>query len=436
MEINFDSLPTLVGLSLILFFIYISLYKRFIYSIIDPLFVWTLTTAFSSVLVLYVVPVAKDVLHFFGCQVALWIGFVIAYRQASSIRGEIKKHEPICKFSNHLILYWTTYFLLTVYIVSNIIIGYSKGFALLSDTPTESKIANFQEGFGLFRKINWSTGTFVTTALFYMVLVKKRTIDLFFLLISIFLSLLDGSKSALLSVVISIGIVFYHPVFSDKRVLLRKFQCYLPLVFVGVFGIFFAVLAKENDGIDETIFAFVRRLLYSADSILYFYLPVNVAYFDSYSSWDYLSRIINPILGFLRLQPYNEALGNIMVENLRSPGSTSTVTVGPNTPFYMDGRIYFYYWGAFPYSMFVGYTYAMIRNYYFSITSSSAFYLVYMGSVCRLAYALIIDVNLAVTQLFDLFFFVVPPYLIIYLLISQRFKIRFNPSIIKLHNSK
>ncbi|QHW00496.1 oligosaccharide repeat unit polymerase [Spirosoma endbachense] len=436
MDINFGILPVLFGWATALFIVYALLYNKYIYSIIDPLFMWIFTTAFSSVLAIQIIPTLQDLLHFFGCQIALWAGFAIAYRKTNYLDSGLNQTGQVYEFSDQLLLRWITYTLLGVYILSNIIIGYNKGFALLSDAPTQSKIANFQEGFGLFRKINWSTGTFVSTGLVFMYFLKKRQIDLLFLLIVILLHTLDGSKTALLQVIISIGIVLYHPAFSYNKNALKKFQRYLPVIFLGIMGIFFTVLIKENNGYEEAFLAFITRLLYSADSVLYFYMPANVDYFADYSFWDYFPRLVNPILGFLRLAPYQEALGNTMVDNLRPPGYVQTnVTVGPNAPFYIEGRIYFYYWLAFPYSLLVGYLYALIRKHFFSLTRTSAFYFVYMGSFCHLAYALIVDVNLAITQSFDLAFFVIPPYIVLSFLLTSKLTIRLSPFLFKFYKN-
>lgn len=427
MDISFGILPTILLLTMGLFAVYFLMYYRFIYSIIDPLFLFVFTTSFASVLAIYVVPTTKDLIHFFGCQAAVWIGFVFAHRRANYSFVGISRPNQVYGFSDQSLLRWATYLFLAVFILSNFIIGYVKGFALLSDAPSIAKFANFQEGFGLFRKMNWSLGTFSVISLVFLYFIDRRKIDIVLIVIVAFLSSLEGSKAALLQIVVSAGVVFYHPAFSDKRAVLKKFQRYMPIILTGVMGVVFTVLLKENDGLEGAFLAFIRRLLYTSDSLIYFYTPINIAYFNEYSLADYFPRLVNPILGFLRLQPYQEALGNTLFDNLRPSGFTAeNITVGPNIPFYMEGRIYFYYWGAFPYSMLVGYLYGSVRTYFFSITRSSAFYFVFMGSFCHFAQAIIIDSNLTVTQLFNLFFFIIPPFIILSLLITGKITIRLN----------
>ena len=425
MTVDFGILPVISALAALLFVIYYLLYRRFIYSVVDPLFVWVFTTAFASVLATQIVPDTEGIIHFFGCQACLWVGFVFAYRHYDYKIGH-DLIETKSTFQGQLLLRWVTYLLLIVYVFTNMIIGYVKGFSLLTDAPTEAKIANFQQGFGLFRKLNWSTGNFVGTALFFMFFVEKRKIDLVSLAVVIIFTALEGSKSSLLQIAVSAGIIIYHPAFAKQRLRFRKYRWFMPIGLLGILSTTFVVLIKENGGTTEAFLAFIRRLLYSADSLIFYYHPANDGLFDNYSFGDYIARITNPILGFFRLQPYIEAPGNLMVDNQRTPGSIAGVTVGPNAPFYIESRIYFNYWAAFPYSVIVGYLYARARTYYFSLKKASAFYFVFIGSWLHFASAIIIDMNLAVTLSFDLFFFVLLPYIFISLLLTKRLKIRLN----------
>jgi len=408
MELEFGLIPTLILLAVTMLFIYWLLYRKLVYSLVDPLFIFVFTTAFASVLVIEVVPEQRDVNHFFACQFGLWSGIALAYYLKNGAAVMKADNPNQFKFDNIALLKWCTYVALSIYVLSNLIIASTKGFALLSDAPSASRVANFQAGFGVFQKINWGVGTFVSTSLIFMYLYTSKRQFLYPLLIVIIFTALDGSKSSLLRIVIAAGFIFYHPAFSQKREAAKKFQKFIPIALLGIMGVFSTVLLKENDGIDGAALAFIRRLLYSADTVLYFYTPQNLDYFANFSPLAYIDRITNPIFGFLRIQPYQEALGNIMVENIMPPHSVTDVIVGPNTPFYIEGRIYFGFWGAIPYSFLIGYLCGLIRIYYFSIMRSSAFFLVLMGSFCQFANKIVSDINMAITQSFDMFFFVLP----------------------------
>ncbi len=420
MEIDFSVLPKILFLSVFFLFLYFLAYKKILYSFVDPLFFWVITTSFSSVLVLEVLTDFENVAHFFLSQAFLCAGMHFSREKFDNVIKLNKTRKTVNNFTGLSLLIVITYVLFFMYVLSNLFVGYVKGFAFFSDTPTESKIANFRNGFGIFRKISWSAGTFVSTSFIFLLLTRKAKVDIVCLLVVIMFSSLEGSKSAIIQIAVSAGIVIYHPYFANKRSQISSFNKYLPFVAIMAMIVFFAVLSKENDSSDEVAFAFVRRLLYSADSILYYYLPVNINYFEKYNLFDFIQRIINPLLGFLRLQPYMDAPGNIMVENIKAGNSLDSVTVGPNTPFYIEGRIYFNYWASFMYCFFLGYLFFYIRQKFFSLKTSNAFFFVFFASFVHFASSLIIDINLAITQLLDLLFFVLPFYFIISLIVDKK----------------
>lgn len=423
MELDTTNLLWIILLAVGLFVIYVLLYKPYIYSFADPIFLFTIATSFSSVLVIEVVQELSDVLHFFICQLAVFIGFRL-YSINKFGKLLLKTDNNVDNnFSDKRLLEWTTLVLFTIYFVANIFLAYSKGFTLLSDAPTEAKVANFQNGFGIIRKINWGVGTFLCSSLIFLYIIRKNKIYLGLLfIISIFI-ILDGSKSSLLRVAIAAGLIFYHPLFETKRAMLVKLKKYSVFFIVALFFVIFTVLLKENDGIDEASIAFLRRLLYGGDVVLFYFNPVNIDYFKDFNLLDYLVRFVNPISGFFRIQPYQEALGNVMIENIRPPGVTLEVIVGPNTPFYVEGRIFFGYFGGVIYSALIGYSYAAVRGFYFSFSKSNAFFFVLMASIVQLLSGLLVDVNLTVTQTFDLLIFSLPVYTIVAFLFDKRLKI-------------
>lgn len=420
MELNYSLLPTLVGSAIIFFSIYYFILSKYIYSIIDPLFIYIFTTSFASVLITQIVPELSDVIHFFACQIAMCLGFMYAYKRYNVKIIKDNAINNIYYFKDTNLVSLVSYVLLVIYITSNLFVAYNKGFTLLSDAPTEAKVANFKEGYGVFRKVNWGVGTFISTAFVYLYLDKKLKRYLVILFVISLFTALEGSKSSLMRIVIAAGFVLYHPAFVQELSFLKKYKWFLPILALCVLSVFFTVLIKENDSLDKALLAFFVRLLYSADSALFFYNPINIDYFSHFTLWDYPSRILNPILGFLRIQPYKEALGNIMVENLRVPNASSMTIVGPNTPFYIEGRIYFGLLGAVIYSSFVGFVCALFRIYYFSIVQSSAFYFIFVCSLCQLSSAIIIDINMAVTQMFDLAFLVLPVFVITSLMFKKK----------------
>ena len=423
MQLSFEILDELLLYSVGFSLIYYLLYRPFIYAVIDPLFIFVFTTAFSSVLVINVVEEPRYIVHFFICQFFVWMGFAsVQWYTGIPTKQSVNNTDP--EFTDIDLLRYTTYVLWSIYVLSNLTFLQSKGFALLSDSPTLNKVANFQEGFGIFRKINWAVGGVAGAALIFLYLTKNRRHYLILLLFLIGLTALEGSKGALVRYVIALGLFIFHPAFRYKQNLLKRVQKFQPLAIVSIFIVFFAVLFKENDNSELVLLAFMRRLLYGADALLYFYQPTNVDYFAHFSAWDFPAYILNPILGFLRLAPYQEAFGNIMVENTLPPGVFPDLLVGPNSSFYTEGQVFFGYYGAFIYSFLLGCLASYLRSLYFSLARSSAFFFVFCSAIYQFSSAVLIDMKVFITQAFDTILLVLPVYVIVCLVIRRKFIIR------------
>ena len=421
MVIDYDIIPEILTYTFFVFAIFYILYKRYIFSIIDPLFIFIFTTSFASVLALNVLSDIKDIAHFFICQFFLFLGFLILQKK-HPYSDQINYRYVV--FNDSKVLMLTVYLSLTLFIIGNSILFFTKGFALLSDTPSNSKVENFQDGFGLFRKINWALGGFVTIGLLFLYFTTSQRKYLYFLLIVVFFTALEGSKGSLLKILTAFAFLAYHPYFKDKKSLLKPFNKYIPVGIICILFITFSVLLKENNDNEQAFFAFIRRLLYSGDSMLFYYTPINENYFSHYTFLDYPAYILNTILGFLRIAPYKEAFGNIMVENVVPSFSKANVIVGPNTPFYIEGKIFFGYYGAFVHSFSIGLVYSFFRRLFFSTTGGSAFSFVFICTLCLLAGNILIDTSLFVTILFDTCFWILPIYTLSCFIINKRILIK------------
>ncbi len=421
MIIDYDVIPEILIYFIALFSIFYLIYRPYIFSVIDPLFIFILTTAFASVLVLNIVDQFNDIAHFFVCHTFLFLGFSFIQRKYSVVKLLNQDQSKLTDFKS---LKLTVYLLLLLFIIGNCVLFFTKGFALLSDTPSNSKVGNFQEGFGIFRKINWAAGGFVTIGLIFIYITSRQRRYLFLLFIVIFFTALEGSKGSLVKILTSFAFLAYHPFFNKHKDILRTLRKYIPIGLAAILLVTFIVLSKENNDNEQVFFAFVRRLLYSGDSIIYYYTPINENYFAHYSMFDYPSYIMNTIMGFLRLAPYKEAFGNIMVENVLPSFAKADVIVGPNTPFYIEGRIFFGYYGAFVHSFIIGAIYSIFRKLYFSFTTGSAFSFVFLCCLCLQSGNILVDTSLFVTILFDTCFWVLPTYIFSCFILDKKMHVK------------
>ena len=422
MLIDYDILPEILVQSIFFFCLYYSFYHKFIFSLVDPIIIYVIILSFSSVLILNTLNEKFSYeIHFFACHLFLLFGFSMTTLHLR--KSQYSSLEKIStELSDYKVLRLVTYTLFVLYALANIVLFYTTGFALLSDEPTVAKVENFVKGYGIILKINWGVGSFLLSSVVFFILSKARRIDyLIFFFLLLFIAL-EGSKASLLRILVVVAFLINHPIFESRQSLIKKFSVFMPIGIIAMLIIFFVVLSKENNDLDEIMFAFVKRLLYGADATLYFYLPVNEQYFSNFHFWQFPGHLFNQVLAFFRIVPNNEAFGNIMIMNAL-PNTTGPI-VGPNTPYYIEGQIFFGYFGAFIYSMCVGSFYAFIRYCFFNVKYHSAFWLVLACCICQQATALVFEVTLFVTQVFDTCFFVLPTYIAVSLLKNGRVLLR------------
>lgn len=401
-----DALPRLAALALLFLIVFGGLYRRYIVSVFDPLFVFTFTTAFASVLVVEVLKTPSPIIHFFVCQLCLFAGFA-SVRPVADITPTGPESQPAHEVDRlRLMLYG----FLGLYIAANLIVFSVNGIPLLSPVPTSAKVAYFKDGFGLVRKINWTIGGFLITGLLYLYLLEKKRLYLMGLgLVAVGL-VFEGSKSSLLRIIFAFTLLVYHPLLRSQTRLLKSFRRFIPYGIGALAVVFLGILSRENNGLTSALSAFLKRLLYSGDPVLYYYLPVNQIHFAEYGPADYLTYVTNQITGFLRLTPYWDAFGNVMLRNILPPGTPPDQYVGPNTPFYIEGQIFFGYFGAFILSGILGVLVGGIRRMYFRYRGASAFWFIFLCYLCQIATTLFIDTRMGVGFLFDVFVFILPVY--------------------------
>ena len=427
MQVDDTTLPEIYLYAFLFFVLYFLLYRKYIYSVVDPIFLYIAGLAFSSVLVINVLesePVY--IYHFFICHFFLFVGFSSIVNYLKRTRDTEKHLKLPVDFFDYYTVRLTVYILFFIYVLANIVLFYSTGFALLNDDPTLAKVENFSKGYGIILFINWGVGQFLLPAVIFFILYRPRAIDYTLLFFLIALTSLEGSKSALFRILIVLFLWVNHPLFKHKKQIVKWIKLSAPIGIFASLLVSFIVLSKENGSTEDAFFAFIKRLLYGADSILTFYLPVNEQYFSKFHFWEYPAHFFNQVLAFFRIVPNHEALGNIMVENA-FPSRVGTI-VGPNTPYYIEGQIYFGYYGAFIYSMLVGICYGLIREYFFNNKSSSVFWLIFTCCICQQAGALHAEVTFFFIQSFYSCFFVIPVYVVVSLAIHGRLKFRKVPS--------
>lgn len=425
MAIDFDDLFKIFAQAVGFFFIYYFLYKKYIYSIFDPLFFYAFTISFSSVLVLNVHGENEPInaIHFFMCNLFLFIGFASAsyiIQKRKFIQKSISSSTSLADYTTFKLVVYAT---CGIYFFSNFVTFATTGFAFLSDDPTSTRLENLENGIAILSNINYALGGFAMGGLLFLILSKFKYIDLLLLTAVILFTILDGKKSVILRLMILLAMMVHHKLFKQNPKITFRAKLINPLgILATLFIIFVVFLKQSNEDSDQAILKFVTRLLYGADSTLFYYVDVNQEYFSQFHFWQYPAYLFNQILGLLRLVPLMQSNGDALIRNIFT--NPIGVVSGPNTPYYIEGQIYFGFYGAFVYSVIVGACYAFIRESFLKARFYTAFGFVMICLVGAEATNLLIEVTYCVTRIFELFFFVMPIYIAVNFIVHGRLKWR------------
>lgn len=419
--ISVDDFKEIFSLALLFLGIYLLFFRKYIYSLLDPLLSYLVSLSFSSVLVANTLAITQPVYayHFFLCHFFLFIGYVLI-----SYKFSIKKEYPftsVVKYTDYYSFKVVLYILIVLYFLSNVVLFLTTGFALLADDPSRAKVENPQVGYAILSQINAGVGSFLLTGLLFLLLYKPKFTDCALLIIVVVLSSLSGAKGALVQVGVIMGLIANQSMFKSNAKIRSVTKLVTPLVLIIMLSIPFIVYGKESGSSELAVVNFVTRLLMSADSTLYFYQPVNEQYFANFHFWEYPVYLFNSTLDFLRIRPGIEAHGNTMLRNVIN--NYNVVASGPNTPYYIEGQIYFGYYGAFAYSAIVGAVFAYSRYYFFNKQFTSIFSFVLVACIANHFSVILGEVTMGFFNAFLTCFFVLPVYLFVRFIIQNKGKI-------------
>jgi len=215
------------------------------------------------------------------------------------------------------------------------------------------------------------------------------------------LASLSGSKGALFSFLQIIGYVVYRRDLISNRVNQRLKLISIVLAVAAVFlGV--AVLYAVTRDWSLAAGGLLRRVLLQGDVIIYYYDPGVLPHFASLGPLDYIYMILNPLLGGLRLVPYEFPLGFQMVTYYLGNPYVSEFAFGPNTPFFVAGHAYFGSYFGVIYCGVVGYVVARLRSLFLKAQNVSPLRLMWLLALAVLVYNLPVEVNLFTSPLMDM----------------------------------
>lgn len=356
-----------------IFVVYFLLYRRYIYSLFDPLFFFLITQAFSVELAILQINDLRYLINFISCQALFTVGFIIFSNKIKNI-STIDNSRFYFSKKGLLLLKKFNFLGVLLILCVNLYFFFQKGVILLSDDPSVSKVTDFEGGLGFVKRINWSLLNLIPLISFflYIYLGKKRYI--FYIFILLLISISGGSKGTLLNYLYIISMLSLFKKFKVENYLKTIKRLRIPVSIVSIF-IALYIFSTNSSNFEETIYAVGIRFLYFGDIILYYYTPDSVKHFQQLGFLDFLNYEFNGILGFIRVVPYVTPLGAVMVSYSLPANQYLDIVVGPNAPFYVKGHVFFGEWGALIYSIFIGSIVGYFRKHLFKMDKKEENYL-------------------------------------------------------------
>lgn len=371
--------------------------RRHIFGVFDPLLYFVISSAFAITLTALTVDsplLLWRVIMYFVC---FWAGFSVSCRKAPSPLPARAIYVDNIDFFVRLVLVGAA-----TMIILNAIGWISRGIPLLSDNPSLEKVDSLTGGLGFIRRFNWGVGVFVLIGSLYWFLAKRSAASVAVTVLVCFMTALGGSKASLLPILFAAGLYRTRP-FESKKItdFSRQLRHAFPVIGLLVVVPVFAVLLVENEGLQQALNSLAIRLLYFGDVMLYWGQQNVRNTFAGLGPLDYPGHVLNGVTGFLRLTGYDMPLGTTMVNATLDQFAEFDSAIGPNTPFYVKGEVFFGAFAAPLYAFGIGALFKWLRVQFFRYSGHSLTRYSVLATVIVLAGALPIEDSLFVVQLFD-----------------------------------
>ena len=398
-------------ISLCLFFIL----KKHIYSFFDPLVLIILSLSSGLVLAINS-SIFSYVLY---SIISFLIGFLLIVRKNKSEKFDDSIKIIITRDFEFLV----TLFAL-IFIAANSYIFATSGIPFLMENPTEAKVVGFDSGNGWIRRILFQS-SFVLISLLFIFIQKngkcKRTLVM--LIIFFFLSILNGSKSSLLTF-ISVLVFFlsqkkyWTPLNYQIR---EKVKKTIPFVLIIAVLVFLLIASKESEVENQDLqYSIGFRMMEFGDVMLYYEDEYVQKYFKTFGVIDFFRYEFNGILGVLRMDDYLLPLGYQMANEYWAGFIGSDVITGPNTLFFVRGHIFFGYFGGIIYSFIIGFLFGKLRMRLFQFNSHNPLKIIVSVYLFFLLPLFLKEFNFAVSLFFDLFVMITLLWIIVKIMVFPK----------------
>ena len=288
-------------------------------------------------------------------------------------------------------------------VFANLYLGLTAGFPLLSADPSSSKVTVFTGGLGIIKRLNGGPFHFFCCGCTLLILIGyRRYLALSMLVVSCCFVALSGSKGALLPILFVQAFLTHHKGLGQSAKTIKKARRYAIPSLAAASAVAFAVVVRDAGSVFGGLVFFVKRLLFSADLVLFYY-PRRGAIPELRGAGllEYLKYLLDPTLGLLRLKEYAIPLGTIVAGNLETG-------FGPNVQFFVRADIFFGPVAGCFYCFLIGCIIGFLRRKFFTVQTASPFVFTWVLFAAMSAFVLAVESQMFLEEIVDAALVILP----------------------------
>lgn len=392
-------------------FFYYFLFRKVCFSMLDPIFISLVGSAFGASVVVFLFATSKISSFYFvnylGTQFAFLAGFVF-----------FNKFSPIVFVASKIgfenVFFLQCFFVVSfvIFFLSNIIVYATLGIPLFLKSRLDLTVD--AGGYGIFTRFSEVSGAVAFYLFLHFSIVEKNVSGLFksslffYLLGHLVVTFLSGSKSSVWFFAMNYFCFLIlnksNPKIKDLMLKLRQYQ--LKIVLIGLIFAFCIILVTF-DGDPSTAFLFLAQRIVGYGDVYWHAYPN--AYIENLPHDHFFIAVFSSFLGFFRIvdsSSFPEPLGYSLTKMFY----TVDMIVGPNPRHNIFGYIYFGPYFSILYSFVLGTFLGYIRKLFFNAYSLRILSKILLLLVYCIFINIETDINFIVFQLNNLL--VVIPFLL------------------------
>jgi hypothetical protein len=410
---------------------YFLIFRKYVYSIFDPLMLHLLMSAiaYSVVFFLYQFDLINSYYFqsFLFTQLAFIFGFVLVRPVVIKSINKYDKSDQLAYSTSTHYMYYISFF---IYISSQVVTYFFSGVPLLMESRLESYSGG--SGFGIFGRFVLVSTTIILVIAFYNIFFTKKTNNFFdklVIFIVILGAILSGGKSAL----ISVYFILFYVIFFNFRILnekikkikktVDKFKWWVMLAMIiivlGIINIHLSTRFGSDNTIDP-VYVLLMRFVNTADV---FFLVYPDGFINNAKEANPFLALFSGFFGAFRIFPWESLPDSISLQLYQILHNTDLIE-GPNTRHNVFGLFYFGNILSIIFSFMLGLLVSFTRNkLYFMVDKSVNGMILYILLVANIL-AFEVDPVMAVNNYVSIIIVFTPIYLISRILSFNQIKLR------------